>query len=69
MMEAKFDFNDFLKQWQTMNNMGGMQLMKLMPGMAKASSIQTFEWRGCLRVARSCVCVCLIQTLIQMLKR
>ncbi len=36
MMESKFDFNDFLKQWQTMNNMGGMQLMKLMPGMAKA---------------------------------
>lgn len=34
-MEAKFDFNDFLKQWQTMNNMGGIQMLKLMPGFNK----------------------------------
>ena len=35
MMAAKFDFNDFLKQFQAMNNMGGMQMMKLLPGMAQ----------------------------------
>lgn len=25
MRENKYDFNDFLKQWKTVNNMGGMQ--------------------------------------------
>ena len=34
-MSAKFDFNDFLKQWQNMNNMGGMSMMKLLPGFNK----------------------------------
>jgi signal recognition particle GTPase len=35
MMSAKFDFNDFLKQWQMMNNMGGAKLLKMLPGMAQ----------------------------------
>jgi hypothetical protein len=35
MMANKFDFNDFLKQWQTMNNMGGTSIMKMIPGMNK----------------------------------
>mmetsp|Transcript_6365 Transcript_6365/g.14123 ORF Transcript_6365/g.14123 Transcript_6365/m.14123 type:complete len:540 (+) Transcript_6365:46-1665(+) len=43
MMESKFDFNDFLKQWQTVNNMGGTQLMKLLPGMSKISEKQLYE--------------------------
>lgn len=39
MMANKFDFNDFLKQWQTMNNMGGTQIMKMLPGFNKASVV------------------------------
>jgi signal recognition particle subunit SRP54 len=35
LMSANFDFNDFLKQWQNMNNMGGMSMMKLLPGFNK----------------------------------
>lgn len=38
LMANKFDFNDFLTQFKTMNNMGGAQMMKLMPGMAKVGS-------------------------------
>ena len=29
--ENKFDFNDFLAQWKMVNNMGGAQMMKLLP--------------------------------------
>jgi len=43
MMANKFDFNDFLAQWKTVNNMGGLQLMKLMPGMNKISEKQLYE--------------------------
>lgn len=43
MMSNKFDFNDFLKQWQTMNNMGGAQMMKLLPGFNKISERQLYE--------------------------
>lgn len=33
MMEAKFDFNDFIKQYKMVSNMGSMgSVMKLMPG-------------------------------------
>jgi signal recognition particle subunit SRP54 len=35
MMENKFDFNDFLHQFKALNNMGGAQIMKLMPGFNK----------------------------------
>ncbi len=43
MMANKFDFNDFLKQWQAMNNMGGTQMMKLLPGFNKISEKQLYE--------------------------
>jgi signal recognition particle subunit SRP54 len=34
-MEAKFDFNDFMKQMRLMKNMGSLGgIMKLIPGMA-----------------------------------
>jgi signal recognition particle subunit SRP54 len=39
MMEAKFDFNDFLKQMRLLKNMGSFAgVMKLIPGMNKLSS-------------------------------
>ncbi|EFJ41797.1 hypothetical protein VOLCADRAFT_98179 [Volvox carteri f. nagariensis] len=38
LMEEKFDFNDFLNQWKSMNNMGGMQILKMMPGFNKERS-------------------------------
>ncbi len=38
-MEAKFDFNDFLKQMRLMKNMGSLGgLLKMIPGMNKLSS-------------------------------
>lgn len=44
MMQAKFDFNDFIKQYQMMSNMGSMgSIMKLMPGMASVSEKQIYE--------------------------
>uniref|UniRef100_A0A6U2HSU7 signal-recognition-particle GTPase n=1 Tax=Chlamydomonas euryale TaxID=1486919 RepID=A0A6U2HSU7_9CHLO len=43
MRQNKFDFNDFLKQWQTMNNMGGTQIMKMLPGFNKVSERQLYE--------------------------
>eukprot|EP00967_Tisochrysis_lutea_P080074 scaffold109792_cov20-Tisochrysis_lutea.AAC.1 len=39
LMANKFDFNDFLTQFKTMNNMGGAQIMKLMPGMSKCPGV------------------------------
>ena len=34
LMEAKFDFNDFLSQYKMLNNMGSMgSIMKMIPGM------------------------------------
>jgi signal recognition particle subunit SRP54 len=39
MMEAKFDFNDFIKQMRLLKNMGSFAgVMKLIPGMNKLSS-------------------------------
>lgn len=39
MMEAKFDFNDFLKQMRLLKNMGSLGgVLKLIPGMNKLSS-------------------------------
>ncbi|GFR45739.1 hypothetical protein Agub_g7155 [Astrephomene gubernaculifera] len=43
LMEEKFDFNDFLAQWKTMNNMGGMQMLKMMPGFNKITEKQLYE--------------------------
>lgn len=35
-MEAKFDFEDFLKQYKLVSNMGSMQqIMKMLPGMSQ----------------------------------
>lgn len=54
MIDSKFDFNDFLKQLQTMNNMGGMQLMKLLPGMNKvrAHVCMAMALHACMHGAR-----------------
>lgn len=44
MMEAKFDFNDFLKQYEMMTSMGPMgNMMKMMPGMGEISNKQMEE--------------------------
>lgn len=41
MLEAKFDFNDFLKQMRILKNMGSLGgLLKLIPGMGKISDDQ-----------------------------
>lgn len=39
----KFDFNDFLAQWKKVNSMGGLQMMKLLPGMSAVSEKQLYE--------------------------
>ena len=44
-MSAKFDFNDFLKQWKTMNDMGGTSMMKLLPGFNKVKNTKWLEQR------------------------
>jgi signal recognition particle subunit SRP54 len=39
-LEAKFDFNDFLKQMRLMKNMGSLSgILKLVPGMGKLSNL------------------------------
>ena len=38
-----FDFNDFLDQFKRMNNMGGMQMLKLMPGFNSITEKQLYE--------------------------
>lgn len=38
-----FDFNDFLEQFKRMNNMGGLQMLKLMPGFNQISEKQLYE--------------------------
>ena len=40
---AKFDFNDFLEQFQRLNNMGGLKMLKLMPGFNQVSEKQLYE--------------------------
>eukprot|EP00210_Caulerpa_lentillifera_P001712 g1645.t1 len=43
MLEAKFDFNDFIRQYEMMSNMGSMSnIMKLMPGMSQISDKQLY---------------------------
>jgi len=43
-MMSKFDFNDFIKQYEMMSRMGSMaNLIKLMPGMAEISEKQIYE--------------------------
>lgn len=48
LMANKFDFNDFLTQYKTMNNMGGAQMMKLLPGFSKVRAVSV-----CLRSTRT----------------
>ncbi|KXZ46551.1 hypothetical protein GPECTOR_42g758 [Gonium pectorale] len=43
LMEEKFDFNDFLNQYKSINNMGGMQMLKMLPGMSKITEKQLYE--------------------------
>jgi signal recognition particle GTPase len=38
-----FDFNDFLDQFKRMNNMGGLQMLKMMPGFSGVSEKQLYE--------------------------
>jgi hypothetical protein len=38
-----FDFNDFLEQFKRMSNMGGLQMLKLMPGFSGVSEKQLYE--------------------------
>jgi len=38
-----FDFNDFLEQFKRMNNMGGLQMLKLMPGFNSITEKQLYE--------------------------
>ncbi len=43
MASAKFDFNDFMQQFERLNNMGGMKMLKLMPGFNGVSEKQLYE--------------------------
>lgn len=44
LMEAKFDFNDFLSQYKMLNNMGSMgSIMKMLPGTSIASQESTYS--------------------------
>ncbi|MEQ9548346.1 MAG: signal recognition particle protein [Coleofasciculus sp. G3-WIS-01] len=50
MLNAQFDFSDFLKQMRLLKNMGSLGgLMKLMPGMGKLSSDQLEKGEGKLK--------------------
>ncbi|CAM6082113.1 unnamed protein product [Calypogeia fissa] len=55
-MEAKFDFNDFLKQTRSLARMGSMGgLVKLIPGMNKVSPQQIQEAEKSLKVMESMI--------------
>lgn len=41
--QNKFDFNDFLDQFKRMNNLGGLKMLKLMPGMGQVTEKQLYE--------------------------
>lgn len=43
MESARFDFNDFLQQFERINNMGGLKMLKLMPGFSQVSEKQLYE--------------------------
>jgi signal recognition particle GTPase len=43
MASARFDFNDFLSQFERINNMGGLKMLKLMPGFSGVSEKQLYE--------------------------
>jgi signal recognition particle subunit SRP54 len=56
MLDAQFDFNDFLKQAEMVANMGSMSsLMRMMPGMQKLSDKQLAEAENSFKVSKSLV--------------
>lgn len=56
MMEAKFDFNDFLKQTKMVAKMGSLGgLVKMMPGMSGVSDKKLADAAGKLKVADSLI--------------
>lgn len=61
MASARFDFNDFMQQFERISNMGGLKMLKLMPGFSSVSEKQLYEVEkkvggvgsvGCEQVAR-----------------
>ncbi len=55
-LEAQFDFNDFLKQTRLLKNMGSLGgIMKLIPGMGKISSEQLEQGESQLKRAESMI--------------
>jgi signal recognition particle subunit SRP54 len=56
MMEAKFDFNDFLKQTKAISAMGSLGgLLKMMPGLGNVSASKLEEATAKLKVADSLI--------------
>jgi signal recognition particle subunit SRP54 len=55
-LEAKFDFNDFIKQMRMLKNMGSLGgLMKMIPGMGKISNTQLEEGEKKLKQAEAMI--------------
>jgi signal recognition particle subunit SRP54 len=56
MLSAKFDFNDFLKQYEAVTGMGGMgALMKMLPGMAAITDKQLAAAEAQFKVYKSMI--------------
>jgi signal recognition particle subunit SRP54 len=56
MLAAKFDFNDFLKQYEAVTGMGGMgALMKMLPGMAAITDKQLAAAEAQFKVYKSMI--------------
>lgn len=56
LMEAQFDFNDFLKQAEMVSGMGSMQqLMKMLPGMAGVTDRQLAEAEKSFKTSKSLI--------------
>jgi signal recognition particle subunit SRP54 len=55
-LEAKFDFNDFIKQMRMLKNMGSLGgLLKMIPGMGKLSNTQLEEGEKKLKQAEAMI--------------
>ncbi|WP_072620750.1 signal recognition particle protein [Spirulina major] len=55
-MEARFDFNDFLKQMKLLKNMGSLGgIMKLIPGMGKLSSSDLQKGESQLKITEAMI--------------
>ncbi len=56
MLEAKFDFNDFIKQMRLLKNMGSLGgLLKMIPGMGKISDTQLKQGEDKLKTAEAMI--------------